>query len=71
MTSDHLDIGSVWKSLVASCVRVWLKFERAFSTCLSPVRNAFFSSYKVFVSGPAQNAFFANDNTFVSSVIRR
>ena len=62
MTSDHLDIGSVWKSLVASCVCVRLKFESAFSTCLFPVRNTFFSSSKVFVSGPAQNAFVASDN---------
>ena len=40
---------SVWKSLVASCcacvcVCVWLKFERAFSTCSSPARNGFVSS---------------------------
>ena len=27
MSSNHLDIRSVWKSLVASCVCVWLKFE--------------------------------------------
>ena len=54
MTSDHLDVTFVWKSLVASCVRVWLKFERTFSACSSPARNTF-------VSGPAQNAFVASD----------
>ena len=35
VTSNHLDvasyINSVRKSLVASCVCVWLKFERVFS----------------------------------------
>ena len=51
MTSDHLDISSVWKSLVASCVCVWLKFERAFSTCSFPAQNAFV------VFSPAINAF--------------
>ena len=32
MSSNHLGLRSVWKSLVASCVCVcvWLKFERAF-----------------------------------------
>ena len=46
MTSNHLDISFVWKSLVASCVCVWLKFERTFSTCSSPARNAFVSNAK-------------------------
>ena len=44
MSSNHLGLRSVWKSLVASCVCVWLKFERAFSTRLSPARNGFVSS---------------------------
>ena len=35
VTSSHLDISSVWKLLVASCVCVWLKFEFTFQcTCL-------------------------------------
>ena len=42
MSSNHLDLKSVWKSLVASCV------------CVAEVRmrvfNAFVSSTKVFVS---------------------
>ena len=28
--SNHLDINFVWKSLVASCVCVWLTLERMF-----------------------------------------
>ena len=46
MSSNHLGLRSVWKSLVASCVCVcvWLKFERAFSTRSSPARNGFVSS---------------------------
>ena len=46
MSSDHLGLRSVWKSLVASCVYVcvWVKFERAFSICSSPARNGFVSS---------------------------
>ena len=35
MTSDHLDISYVWKSLVASCVCVWLKFKCTLSMCSS------------------------------------
>ena len=44
VSSNRLDLRSVWKSLVASCVCVWLKFERAFSTRSSPARNGFVSS---------------------------
>ena len=44
MSSNHLGLRSVWKSLVASCV--WVKFERAFSTRSSPARNGFVSSSK-------------------------
>ena len=52
MSSNHLDLRSVWKSLVASCVCVWLKFKHAFSTPVrlqretgsSLARNAFVSS---------------------------
>ena len=49
MSSNHLGLRSVWKSLVASCVCVCvggggLKFERAFSTRSSPARNGFVSS---------------------------
>ena len=36
MTRDHLDISCAWKSLVASGVCVWLKFERVLSVCSSP-----------------------------------
>ena len=41
MSSNHLDLRSVWKSLVASCV--WVKVERAFPTCSYPARNGFVS----------------------------
>ena len=50
MSSNHLVLRSVWKSLVGSsvcvCVYVcvWHKFERAFSTRSSPARNRFVSS---------------------------
>ena len=53
MTRNHLDISFVWKSLVANCVCMWLKFELAFSTCLSPAQNAFVSSAKC--SSPYQH----------------
>ena len=50
--SNHLDISSVGKSLVASFVGVWLKFERTFSmrwspalSCSSPVQNTLGSGY--------------------------
>ena len=61
MTSDHLDVSFVWKLLVASCVCVWLKFERAFSMCPSPARKRVHLQRHVYVSGPAQNAFVASD----------
>ena len=41
VTSNHLNIRSVWKSLVASWV--WLKFECVFSMHLSTVPNTGFS----------------------------
>ena len=46
--SNHLDINSIWKSLVAICVCacVWMKFEHAFSMCLSPAQNTFVASDK-------------------------
>ena len=44
MSSNHLGLRSVWKSLVASYVCVGVKFERAFSTCSSPAQNGFVSS---------------------------
>ena len=44
--SNHLDINSAWKSLVAHCVCAWLKLKHAFSTCSSPPRNTFVSSAK-------------------------
>ena len=52
MSSNHLNIRTVWKS-IASSVCVWLKFEHVFSTrwspalkCSSPVWNAFISTNK-------------------------
>ena len=56
MTSNHLEISFVWKSLVAICVYVWLKFERVFQLtrssptlrCSSPTRNVVISSDKSF-----------------------
>ena len=42
MSSNHLGLRSVWKSLgatcscVCACVGVWLKFEHAFLTRSSP-----------------------------------
>ena len=52
VSSDHLYLGirSVWTSLLASCVCVWLKFECLFLRHSSPVQNAFVSSAKVFIS---------------------
>ena len=53
MSSNHLDLRSFRKWLVASCVcvRVWLNFECTFSMhsspalkCSFPARNAFVSS---------------------------
>ena len=71
MTSDHLDISFVWKSLVhvASCVCVWLKFEaRVFNIFVSSVKLVHLQHEmcsspvpKMFVSGPAQNTFIASN----------
>ena len=56
MSSDHLDISSVWKSVVTSYVCVSEDRTRD-STCSSPARNTLVSSTKMFVSGPAQSVF--------------
>ena len=44
VSSNHLDIMSIWKLLVASCVCVWLKFECTFSVCLAPALKCSSSS---------------------------
>ena len=44
MSSNHLGLRSVWKSLVASCVCVCGLSSNAFSTRSSPARNGFVSS---------------------------
>ena len=57
MSSNPLDIRSVWKSLVASCVCVCgCKFEHAFSMLSSPALRC---------SSPAQNAF-----VFIAECVR-
>ena len=50
---NHLNINTAWKSLVASCVCLWLMLECAFSTplspalkCSSPLWNTFISNAK-------------------------
>ena len=54
MSSNHFDIRSFWKLLVASCVCVWLKLERAFSTrsshtevFISSTKNVLSSTWKL------------------------
>ena len=41
MRSNHLNIRSFWKSLVASCVCVRLRFERVLSASSSQAQIAF------------------------------
>ena len=56
MSSNHLDLSSVWKSLVASCVCVCvcvcvrLKVERAFSTRSFPALKRSYAARNAFVS---------------------
>ena len=73
--SNQLDINSAWKSLVASCVLVWLKLKHVFNTFISSA-EVFISSVKHVrlqyqkCSTPAKNAFVAIViNLFVCSVI--
>ena len=62
-TFDHLDISSVWKSLVAS--PVFCVCGRSSNTCFHCVhlqRQMRSSTVpKISISGPAQNAFVASD----------
>ena len=46
MSSNHHGLRYVWKSLVASCVCLCLKFDSAFLTRSSPARNGFVSRAK-------------------------
>ena len=48
--SNHLDINFARKSLIASCVFVWLKFKCALSTRSSPAPKCSSSAYNSFVS---------------------
>ena len=63
--SNHLDINSAWKSVVASCVCVCLNLERTFSTRLSPVL-VFISSVK-HIRFQQQKGFAPAENVFAGS----
>ena len=69
VNTDHLNISFVWKSMVSSCVCVWLKFKRSFSTCWSPAQNAFVSSAKCSSPGQHKTCSFLAINEFVCNVI--
>ena len=56
VTSDHLDISSVWKLLVGSCVCGW-KFEHTFSMCSSPAPKLSVHLWHKTLSSLAINAF--------------
>ena len=67
MTSHHLQISSVCKSLVysSSCVCLWLKFKSMFSMCSSPAIRC--SSPARTCSSPAPKVFISNRNAFIAS----
>ena len=61
MTSNHLDITSVWKSLVASCVCVCVAEVRTsvFNTFVSSAKCVHLQHKNCFFLSPAQNVFVA------------
>ena len=71
MTSDHLDISFVWKSVVASCVCVCVAEvrTRVFNVFVSSAKRVRLQRQRL-VSRQAQNAFVAIAiSAFVCSVI--
>ena len=66
MTSDHLlEVAGT----VASCVCVWLNFERTFSTCSSPARNAVISNAKCSSLDQHKTRLLAAINAFACNVV--
>ena len=73
MTSDHFDIGSVWKSLVASCVCVYVAKirKRVFNVFVSSAKHIHLQLQKCLSLDQHKMRSLLAINAFVCRVIRR